>query len=164
MKRVITTVLVISSALVLARAPLEAGDDKKIVAYYTAWSIYAREFPVSEIPADRLTHINYAFANIVGGECVLGDPWADVDKRYPDDPPDPPFRGNFGQLARLKERHPHVRTLISVGGWTWSGGFSDAAATAPARQRFARSCARSSTTPSPGCEERRPSGTATSPC
>lgn len=37
-----------------------------------------------EIPANKLTHINYAFANIADGRAVLGDPWADLQIPYPD--------------------------------------------------------------------------------
>jgi len=121
-------------------ASLRADDPPRIVAYYTAWSIYARNYNVTQIDADRLTHINYAFANIRDGECVLGDPWADVEKTFPGDTWDQPLRGNFNQLRLLKERHPHVRTLIAVGGWTWSTPFSAVALTTASRERFARSC------------------------
>ena len=34
------------------------------------------------MPAAQLTHINYAFANIANGQCVLGDPYADTDKAF----------------------------------------------------------------------------------
>ena len=89
-----------------------------IVAYYAAWSIYSRSYFVSEIPVEKITHINYAFANIgTDGKIALGDPWADVEKAFGNDRWDQPLRGNFNQLLRLKEKHPHLRTLISIGGW-----------------------------------------------
>ncbi|MEE3200218.1 MAG: glycoside hydrolase family 18 protein [Planctomycetota bacterium] len=119
---------------------LEAQQGKRIVAYYTAWSIYARNFFITDIQAEKLTHINYAFANITNGEIALGDRWADIEKSYPGDSWDDPLRGNFNALLNLKERHPHVKTLISVGGWTWSGGFSDVAVSDESRNRFAASC------------------------
>ena len=50
------------------------------------------------------------------------------------------MRGNFHQLQILKKKHPHLKTLISVGGWTQSGRFSDAALTEASRGKFARSC------------------------
>ena len=95
----------------LAPAPI-------IVAYYAAWSIYSRSYFVTEIPAEKITHINYAFANIGSdGKIALGDSWADVEKAFASDRWDQPLRGNFNQLIRLKQKHPHLRTLISIGGW-----------------------------------------------
>lgn len=89
-----------------------------IVAYYAAWSIYARSYFVSNIPGDKLTHINYAFANIgTDGKISLGDPWADVEKTFPGDTWNQPLRGNFNQLLQLKQKYPHIRTSISIGGW-----------------------------------------------
>jgi chitinase len=113
----------------------------RLIGYYTSWSIYDRQYFIADIPADRLTHINYAFANISrDGECIPGDEWADTQVAYPGDPANADYLGNFRQLNLLKAAHPHLQTLISVGGWTWSGRFSDAALTAQSRQRFARSC------------------------
>ena len=89
-----------------------------LVAYYAAWSIYSRAFFVSDIPAAKITHINYAFAKIASDGCIaLGDPWADVEKSFSGDSWNQPLRGNFNQLLKLKETHPHLRTLISIGGW-----------------------------------------------
>ncbi len=114
----------------------------RMVGYFPGWAVYARDFHVPEIPADRLTHINYAFANIsAAGECELGDAYADTERLYPGDTWDEPLRGSFGQLLELKAAHPQLRTLISVGGWTWSERFSALARTAEGRERFARSCA-----------------------
>jgi len=89
-----------------------------IVAYYAAWSIYSRSYFVADIPGDKITHINYAFANIGSdGRIVLGDTWADIEKGFSGDTWDQPLRGNFNQLIKLKEKYPHLRTLISIGGW-----------------------------------------------
>lgn len=111
------------------------------MAYYTAWATYGRNYQVNQIPAAQLTHINYAFANIANGQCTLGDPYADTDKFFPGDSWDADAkRGNFNQLTKLKAANPHLRTLISVGGWTWSANFSAAAATPASRATFADSC------------------------
>ena len=75
----------------------------------------------SEIAAGKLTHINYAFADIKEGRVVEG---AALDAE------------NLRLLAALRRQHPHLRILISVGGWTWSNNFSDAALTAESRRRF----------------------------
>lgn len=120
----------------------ESMPQPRIIGYYPSWAIYGRQYFVTDIPADRLTHINYAFANIsADGEIALGDSWADTQFPYPgDDAGDADFQGNFRQLQRLKETNPNLQTLISVGGWSWSGRFSDVALTAASREKFARSC------------------------
>lgn len=112
-----------------------------MIGYYPSWATYQRDYQVSEIPANQLTHINYAFANVSNGQCVLGDGYADTDKFFPGDSWDQGAkRGNFNQLAKLKAAHPNLKALISVGGWTWSGNFPAAASTVESRDRFATSC------------------------
>ena len=92
--------------------------------------IIAYLFPKDEvvdpaaIAADKLTHINYAFANIADGRVVEG---------FKND------AQNLRVLAGLRRPHPHLKILVSVGGWTWSGGFSDAALTPESRRRFVAS-------------------------
>ncbi len=114
---------------------------RRAVGYYSSWSIYERNYQVAAIPAAKLTHVNYAFADVRDGGCVLGDPWADVQKPFPGDPAAAPFKGNLRQLQLLKAQHPHLKTLIAVGGASSSGGFSAAAATDASRRGFATSCA-----------------------
>ena len=93
----------------------------------------------------KLTHINYAFGNVTDGKCALGDAFADTDKAYTAgesvdgvaDTWDQPLRGNFNQLRKLKKLHPDLKVLWSFGGWSWSGGFGEAAKDPAA---FAQSC------------------------
>ncbi len=138
--------LILAGVLLLIGMPILPSaaaqqSPQRIIGYYTSWSIYARSYFVTDIPADKLTHINYAFANVSdAGECTVGDEWADTQYSYPNDPADAPYLGNFNQLNVLKEQYPHLKTLLSVGGWTWSDHFSDAALTAELRANFARSC------------------------
>jgi len=113
------------------------------VGYYPAWATYDRDFQVAEIAAGKLTHVNYAFANVQGGRCVLGDAWADVQKTFVGDTWDESSAnaaGNFKQLRTLKQTFPKLRTLISVGGWTWSSAFSDVSVSDATRRAFASSC------------------------
>lgn len=116
--------------------------EKKIVAYFVEWGVYQRDYHVADIPADKITHLNYAFANVSDtGECILYDSYAAIDKFYPGDSWDNgALRGNFNQLRILKQAHPHLKTLISVGGWTLSNKFPELASTAEGRSRFAQSC------------------------
>ncbi|UNT00870.1 glycoside hydrolase family 18 protein [Streptomyces tubbatahanensis] len=121
----------------------------KTVGYFTNWGVYQRNYHVKNIEtsgsADKLTHINYAFGNVQGGKCTVGDSYADYEKAYTADQSvdgqadtwDQPLRGNFNQLLKLKKKHPDLKILWSFGGWTWSGGFGQAAQNPAA---FAESC------------------------
>ena len=117
-------------------------DDKRIVAYYIEWGIYGRAYHPMDMPGDKITHVNYAFANIgEDGRIAIGDPYAAIDRYYEGDTWDQPYRGTYNQLNNVfKAQYPHVKTLISVGGWTWSGRFSDIALTDASRAVFAESC------------------------
>ncbi|MFG3258904.1 glycosyl hydrolase family 18 protein [Streptomyces sp. NPDC048172] len=50
------------------------------------------------------------------------------------------LRGNFNQLKKLKAKHPKLKVLVSLGGWTYSKYFSDVAKTDASRQKFVKSC------------------------
>ena len=114
--------------------------EPRLVAYYPEWAVYDRKFHVADIPADRLTHVVYAFTKIEAGEVRTVDDYAARERFYPGDKEDKDFlRGNLRQLQKLKARHKHLKTLFAVGGWTLSSPFSDVAATDAGREKFARS-------------------------
>jgi chitinase len=104
--------------------PPPTKSSYKVVGYYPSWGTY-QNVNVSQFSVSSLTHINYAFANIYGGKIVLGDPYADI--------------GNFKQLSALKKANPKLKTLISVGGWAWSGRFSEISQSNFSRTKFADS-------------------------
>ncbi len=125
----------------------------RVVGYLASWGVQSKGTSIASLPARDLTHIFYAFANIDGdSRVVLGNPCLDVGE-CPRPATDSSDRvacrvdcnmvtllgGNFGQLQQLKARNPHLKLLISVGGWTWSGRFSDAALTTASRRRFTES-------------------------
>src|SRR5215213_3522380 len=115
---------------------------RRIVGYYAGWTASSKNFTPADIPADKLTHVNYAFG-LIGedGLAMLGDAETDIGQPYPGDSDDPAaLKGNFHQLALLKERHPHLKSMISMGGWSGSGRFSDAVATEEKRRAFVASC------------------------
>ncbi|WP_436847205.1 glycosyl hydrolase family 18 protein [Streptomyces buecherae] len=124
------------------------GDAVKL-GYFTNWGVYQRNYHVKNLvtsgSAEKITHINYAFGNVQGGKCTIGDGYADYEKAYTADQSvdgkadtwDQPLRGNFNQLRKLKAKYPNIKVLWSFGGWTWSGGFGDAAKNPAA---FADSC------------------------
>lgn len=112
----------------------------RIVGYYNFYNIYYDYF-VTDIPADRLTHLNYAYIDISeAGQCVSADEWADTQYLYPGDLTSERLRGNFKQLQVLRGDNPNLRVLMTVGGWERSRHFSDVAVTEEARERFAQSC------------------------
>ncbi|MFJ5925765.1 glycosyl hydrolase family 18 protein [Kitasatospora sp. NPDC092948] len=51
-----------------------------------------------------------------------------------------PLKGNFNQLRQLKAKNPNLRVTLSLGGWTYSKYFSDAAATDASRKKLVSSC------------------------
>ena len=56
---------------------------KRVVGYFESWGVYGRDFQVSDINADKLTHINYSFFDVKSdGNVLMVDSWADVEKRY----------------------------------------------------------------------------------
>ena len=116
--------------------------EQKVVGYYIEWGVYGRDYQPADMPLEKLTHVNYAFADIgADGRIKIGDPYAAIEKLYPGDSWDQPYAGTYNQLNNvLRAEHPHIQTLISVGGWTWSGRFSDVALTESSRSLFAESC------------------------
>ncbi len=122
---------------------------KRVVGYFAQWGTYARNYHVKNIAtsgsAAQLTHILYAFGNVQNGQCVIGDAYADYERAYDAnlsvdgvaDTWDQPLRGSFNQLRKLKKAYPNIKVIWSFGGWTWSGGFGQAAANPTA---FANSC------------------------
>lgn len=74
--------------------------------------------------ADKLTHVNYAFAHVNdSGEVYLRNTGAP---------------GHLAQIQALKAKNPDLKVLVSVGGWG-ADGFSDAALTDSSREKFSRS-------------------------
>lgn len=95
------------------------------VGYYAAWARYFG-FSPAKLDPNSLTHINYAFANI-GSDLKITLGYPDIDEK------------NIQELNDLKKRNSKLKTLIAVGGWSWSAKFSDAALTDTSRKTFADS-------------------------
>lgn len=79
----------------------------------------------SLVNANKLTHINYAFVNVQNNRAWLTNLKTDSI--------------NFRNLNKLKLKNPDLRILISIGGWAWSGNFSDAVLSDTSRKAFALS-------------------------
>ncbi|MGI9075029.1 MAG: glycoside hydrolase family 18 protein [Bryobacteraceae bacterium] len=110
--------LILSSIL----RPAELRKPKnEIIAYVF---VKDRVLQPGEVAAAKLTRVNYAFANLQNGRIVEGFAH-DVE--------------NFAALNALKQTNPNLKVLVSVGGWTWSGNFSDMALTKQSRKAFIES-------------------------
>ncbi|GAA4227556.1 glycosyl hydrolase family 18 protein [Actinomadura meridiana] len=119
------------------REKMGEGHPRRTIGYFTSWRTGANNTPrylASDIPWDKVTHINYAFAHIddqskvsVGGDSAsnpaTGMEWPDVKGAEMD--PAYPYKGHFNLLNKFKKQHPNVKTLISIGGWAESGGYLD---------------------------------------
>jgi len=127
------------------------GSQYSNITYYTSWarSDTARNLKPADLDLSNITHVNYAFADLcwkkVGsranacqndsiplqdryvhdGEMILGDIEFD------------PL--NIEEFVPIKAANPHLKLLVSVGGWTFSKNFSNMAATEENRRIFAQS-------------------------
>ncbi|MCC9017242.1 glycosyl hydrolase family 18 protein [Flavobacterium lipolyticum] len=122
----------------------QPSHNKKVVGYYAQWAIYGRDFNVSKIDGSKLTHLNYSFygtsydpARPENTKLQCLDTYADFEHMEDGIPWDAPVKGNFYGLMKLKEKYPHLKVLISVGGWTKGQDLSPIAASPVARAALA---------------------------
>ncbi|PNP48204.1 hypothetical protein THARTR1_10345 [Trichoderma harzianum] len=110
---------------------------RKNVVYFTDWSIYNAGFLPQYLPTSDITHLLYAFAGIApDGSVISFDPWADEQKLLGKRDN---VHGAIEQVFLLKSKNRHMKTLLSIGGWTASqeGKFAPAIGSADGRRRFA---------------------------
>ncbi|WP_328724663.1 chitinase C-terminal domain-containing protein [Streptomyces sp. NBC_00259] len=119
------------------REKMGADHKRRVIGYFTGWRTGNNGEPAylaSDIPWDKITHINYAFGHIGGdnrlsvgtdgpANAATGMTWpgvagAEMDPAYT-------YKGHFNLLGKFKKQHPDVKTLISVGGWAETGGYFD---------------------------------------
>ncbi|MBT2398910.1 chitinase C-terminal domain-containing protein [Streptomyces sp. ISL-100] len=117
------------------REKMGADHQRRVIGYFTGWRTGKNGEPAylaSDIPWDKVTHLNYAFAHIgsdnkisVGADgeknAATGMTWpgvagAEMDPAYS-------YKGHFNLLSKFKKQHPDVKTLVSVGGWAETGGY-----------------------------------------
>ena len=140
MKKTICALLTAILALSLFSGGVFAETTKEepgVTVYFPNWNIYAdSRNDVNGLPWDRIDCVNHAFWEVIprdGGFAVAStDPWADTD---PDNP-----AAHFTQYAQCAEKYPDKKILISIGGWTDSGHFSEMALTKESRASFIQSC------------------------
>ncbi len=150
-----TVLLLLYAAMVTAVSfEVAAAQSKRVVAYFPEWGVKHQPYYVKDIEthgaADKITVLMYAFSEPSPDssgqiEPKFMDPYEAYQRVYTwgmsvdgvADDSAQALRGQFNQLKKLKKCHPGLRILISIGGWTGSGYFSDAVATPASRQEFA---------------------------
>ena len=143
--------LALSVALAAQTNVASSHAGKVVGAYFEEWSIYGANYNIADIQnsgaANVLTHVLYAFSNVSStGQCAIADSWADYQTPYlpsvNGEPYNGPLYGNFAALLQLKQLHPNLKVLISIGGASAANtaNFSAAASTATGRSQLASSC------------------------
>ncbi|KND86219.1 Chitinase 1 [Tolypocladium ophioglossoides CBS 100239] len=100
----------------------ENSEGYQNVANFVNWYGNARGSQPQNLPATDVTQALYAFLSLkADGEVYSGDAYADLEKYYPARPWDEEginAHGCVKQLYLLKKKHPSVKVVPSIGGWT----------------------------------------------
>jgi chitinase len=123
--KTITLALFIAGLSSCSENKTEPAEKSPVIIAYVGG--YRGEVDASRISPEKITHINYAFVNLIDGRATLTNEKTDTI--------------NFRTLNALKKDNPDLKILISIGGWTWSGLFSDAVLTEEGRKLFASTSA-----------------------
>uniref|UniRef100_A0A182MND4 chitinase n=1 Tax=Anopheles culicifacies TaxID=139723 RepID=A0A182MND4_9DIPT len=103
---------------------------KRLICYFTNWS-HARpkeySYQIEDIPGELCTHVAYAFVGVDEATSTV----VSLKPEYDDD------QAGFERFRELKSTFPHLKLIVSVGGWTHGGApFSKMAATRETRLQF----------------------------
>ena len=131
------------------------GDDrekadmnkKELIVYYPNWKYGNKNGNVEDIPWEQVTMINHAFWEIV----VLGDEKeSSFERRDAGKPAREEFsivstdpetdREIFKKYREYHDKYPDVKIMISIGGSTRCGFFSEMAYTEAGRKSFVSAC------------------------
>jgi chitinase len=98
-----------------------AQEKHKVLAYYTGNGETIKQYPV-----EKLTHIIYSFLRLKDDELTFRN----------DDQ-----KNTVKQLVALKKQYPHLRIMVSIGGWGGCAPCSKLFSSSEHRNNFARSAA-----------------------
>ena len=143
-------ILILSLQWSFASPPKASG--RQVIGYFTEGGAKSGHYTVKNMvtsgAAKLLTEVNYAFGRVINDRCEIGDREAALNHAYSaadsvDGTADPAgenqLRGTFHQLEELKRLYPHLKLVISFGGWGQSDGFSSAVQPEHLKE-FVRSC------------------------
>ncbi|KAI9806807.1 MAG: hypothetical protein M1833_002464 [Piccolia ochrophora] len=98
--------------------------------YYLNQHVYNNQ-PPSTLKLGIISHVFYAFAKLErDGTVQLGDQWADSQMAVDGQ------RGCLGSFAALKQQHPHLKLILSIGGGNGSEHFAAVASHYSRREKF----------------------------
>ena len=127
----------LSPFVFLTALPAEAKGEGTLTVYFPNWNVYSSDDgQVKDLPWGLVDCVNHAFWKIVpenGGYAIAStDPWADTDTDN--------AKAHFPQYAKYTKQYPQVKILLSIGGWTCCGYFSEMSSTPEGRASFIQSC------------------------
>src|SRR6476469_7662275 len=108
--RSVTTLVALFLAVASGGEPgaARAESPRKVIGYYADWT--AARYPLADIPAGKLTHVNYAFGKIGPDNRLTWNAAVATERVYPGDCADPGCsHGLFNQITLLKQKHPHLK-------------------------------------------------------
>lgn len=122
-------------------AEKSTSKTKRNVMYYGDWSVWGGQgsFYPKDIPADQLTHLNFAFLDFdANGQLIFTDKGAACENPVGMDGVTwgDPNAGILPALQDLRAKNPNLKIGVSLGGWSKSGDFSVVAADSAKRAKF----------------------------
>lgn len=152
---ILLVILLVMPFAYSSEASAETNEDRIVLGYYTSWA------PPKNLDPNKVTHINYAFADVCwegihgnpdNEEIAEGEPKTWACENLQGEIQDSSIPNGtivlydsevdlveLPKLAAMKQANPNLKTLISVGGWTLSNNLSLVARDEDARETFAQS-------------------------
>jgi chitinase len=113
------------------------ANGRRVVAYYQNY----KGVQIKDIDGDKITHLVYTFLKFSDDLHVAdGDKYLDREKFFDGDDKKCTCcaRGNYYQLHKFRQKYPHVRVILSIGGWVHSNLMSKALSTPNGRQQMVK--------------------------
>ncbi|MBP5652340.1 MAG: hypothetical protein J6X17_02830 [Lachnospiraceae bacterium] len=120
---------------------------KEIIVYFPNWKLGEKNGNVEDIPWESVTMVNHAFWEIVP---VGEETETSFERRADGKPARTEFaiastlpeadEKIFAKYAEYHEQYPDVKIMISIGGWSRCGFFSEMAYTEEGRASFVKAC------------------------
>eukprot|EP00474_Spongospora_subterranea_P004837 CRZ05295.1 hypothetical protein [Spongospora subterranea] len=112
----------------------------RIIGHYYNWK---SGIAIAGINGSLFTHIIWDGVNVVNGQCAIQDFSRETLLAYGanaiGDDSGLSFKGQLGQLVLLKSKYPHLKTVMTIGGYN-TLDFSTLAASNDSRMLLANSC------------------------